>query len=150
MSERIDFAKVAPKNYKAMYSLKALVEDSTLDAKLRALIDVRVSQINGCVFCLDMHTQEARAAGETQQRLDSLAAWEESPFFDDREKAALEWAENVTLLADSGIPDEVYEAVRGHFSEEELVDLTYAVVLMNGWNRLAVGFRKMPEERKNG
>ena len=147
MTERLDFAKASPDAYKAMYDLKACVEDGSIDAKLRALVDIRVSQINGCVFCCDMHTQEARALGETQQRLDSLAVWGESPFFDDREKAALEWAENVTLLADTGVPDEVYGAARQHFSEKELVDLTYAVVLMNGWNRLAVGFHKMPKAR---
>lgn len=145
MKKRPDFGKIAPKGYEAMRGLKAYVDGCGIDPILRGLVECRVSQINGCVFCLDMHAKEARAAGEKQQRLDCLSAWHEAPFYTARERAALLWAEAVTLVSDTGVPDEVYDEAREEFSEKELVDLTFMIVLMNGWNRLAVSFRKVPQ-----
>ena len=118
------------------------------DAKLRALVELRVSQINGCAFCLDMHTTEARHLGESQQRLDCVAAWREAPFFTERERAALAWAEALTRVAETRAPDEIYNEVKKHFSERELVDLTAAIGMINLWNRMSVGFRSEPKERK--
>lgn len=126
---------------KAMYGLEAPLRDSTIEPALRELIKVRASQLNGCAYCLDMHTKDARAHSETEQRLYALSAWRETPFFTDRERAALEWTEHVTLVAAEGVPDELYERVREHFSEEEIVHLTLAVVQINGWNRLAITAR---------
>ena len=108
------------------------------------LIDLRASQINGCAYCLDMHWKDLKAAGESDQRLYSLDAWRETPFYTDRERAALAWAEAVTLITDGHVPDEVYEEARRHFSEKELVDLTLGVVAINGWNRLSIAFRTVP------
>ncbi|MCC7286207.1 MAG: carboxymuconolactone decarboxylase family protein, partial [Burkholderiaceae bacterium] len=105
------------------------------------LVKMRVSQINGCAYCLDMHSKDARAAGETEQRLHVLAAWREAPFYSERERAALAWAEALTLVAKRGVPDALYEQVREQFSEKALVELTLAVIAINGWNRLAIGFR---------
>lgn len=147
MTKRPDFGQMAPKGREAMLGLKAYVESCGFDPLLRGLVEIRVSQINGCAFCLDMHAEEARAAGETQQRLDCLSAWHEAPFYSARERAALLWAEAVTRVAETGVPDEVFEEVRAEFSEKEIVDLTYLVVLMNGWNRLAISFRKAPKAR---
>ena len=110
-------------------------------AALIALVDIRVSQINGCAYCLDMHSKDARSIGETEQRLYVLPGWREAPFYDERERAALEWTEAVTRIADEGVRDDVYERVRRQFSEKELVDLTLAVIAINGWNRLAIPFR---------
>src|SRR5262249_9166403 len=111
---------------------------------LLELVKVRASQINGCAYCIDMHTKDARANGESEQRLYALSAWRETPFFTDRERAALAWTESVTLIGDGHAPDEGYEEVRGHFTEKELVPLTMAIVTINGWNRLAIGFRAVP------
>ena len=147
MSSRLDYASVAPEGRQALVRLKSYIEKCGIDPKLRFLIEIRASQINGCAFCVDKHCEEARAVGETQQRLDNLAVWHESPFFDARERAALEWAESVTLLAETGVPDEVYEAALKHFSEKELVDLNFVVINMNALNRLGVTFRKQPEAR---
>jgi AhpD family alkylhydroperoxidase len=107
-------------------------------------VKMRASQINGCAFCLDMHSKDARAAGETEQRLYALDAWRETPFFTDRERAALAWTEAVTRVSETHVPDEIYETVRQHFTEKELVDLTLAIVAINGWNRLAISFRSVP------
>ncbi len=112
-----------------------------LEAPLRHLVEIRASQVNGCAYCIDMHTKNARLAGETEQRIYALSAWRETPFFSDRERAALEWTETVTLLADTHVPDEVYARVSAQFDEAELVALTLAIVVINGWNRLAVSFR---------
>jgi AhpD family alkylhydroperoxidase len=112
------------------------------DPKLKALIDLRVSQINGCAYCLSLHTQEARALGEKQQRLDTLSAWRETTFFTEREQAALAWAEALTLISEKGAPEDVYQAALKHFTEKELVDLSLVIVNMNAWNRLSVGFHK--------
>jgi len=146
---RIDHRQVAPGAIKALSGLNAYHErEGAIEPKLRYLIELRVSQINGCAFCVDKHSQEAREVGETQQRLDCLPAWREVLFFDDRERAALDWAEAVTLIAQSHVPDDVYEQARQHFSEKELVDLTMIVVDMNAWNRLAISFRKAPAPRQ--
>ena len=127
-----------------MAGLEQYARRSGLESSLLELVKTRASQINGCAFCLDMHTKDARAAGETEQRLYTLSAWHEASFFTDRERAALAWTEAVTRVADTHVPDEVYELARKHFSEKELVDLTLAVVAINGWNRLAIAFRTMP------
>lgn len=125
----------APRLYKAMATLAASVK---LDPQLRDLINVRVSQLNGCAFCLDMHVREARERGEREQRLDTLAGWRESPFFTARERAALALAEAVTRLVDGPVPDAVYDAAAAHFDEPELMELLYAITVINSWNRLAV------------
>ena len=130
--------------YAAMLNLQKYVNAAPLDHKMMELVKMRASQINGCAYCLDMHSQDARAAGETEARLHVLAAWHEAPFYTDRERAALAWTEAVTLVADTHVPDEAYEEARKHFSEKELVDLTRAIVTINGWNRLCVAFRVPP------
>jgi AhpD family alkylhydroperoxidase len=126
---------------KAMQGLEAPLSNSSLEPALRELIKVRASQINGCAYCLDMHTKDARAHGETEQRLYALSAWRETPFFTERERAALEWTEHVTLIAAKGISDELFARVREHFSEEETMQLTFAVVQINSWNRLVITAR---------
>jgi AhpD family alkylhydroperoxidase len=142
MHSRIDTTKYrkTPASL-AMSGLQQAVEASGLEHSLLELIKIRASQINGCAFCIDMHTKDARQLGETEQRIYALSAWREAPFFTPRERAALEWAESLTQIADSHVPDDVYERVRQELKEEELVSLSYAVVAINGWNRLAVGFR---------
>lgn len=144
MKQRIDALKVAPDAYKAMTSLENYIRQSGLEPRLLDLIKMRASQINGCAYCIDMHSKDARAAGETEQRLYELDAWRETPFYSDRERAALEWTEAVTLVNQGHVPDEVYETVRKQFSEKELVDLTVAVVQINAWNRFAISFRAVP------
>ena len=144
MEPRMDYMKTAPDGYKAMSALESYVRQSGLEHSLLELVKTRASQINGCAFCLDMHTKDARAAGETEQRLYALSAWEETPFFTDRERAALAWTEAVTRVADTQVPDDVFERVRQQFTEKELADLTLAIVTINGWNRLAIAFRKVP------
>lgn len=144
MEPRMDYMKTAPDGYKAMSALESCVRQSGLEHSLLELVKARASQINGCAFCLDMHTKDARAGGETEQRLYTLSAWQETPFFTDRERAALAWTEAVTRVADTHVPDDVFELVRQQFTEKELADLTLAIVTINGWNRLAVAFRKVP------
>jgi AhpD family alkylhydroperoxidase len=124
-----------------MFGLQKYVEASGLEAPLLELVKMRASQINGCAYCLDMHSKDARAAGETEQRLYVLNAWREAPFYTDRERAALAWTESLTLVSENHVPDEIYAEVRKHFSEAELVNLTLAVVAINGWNRISIGFR---------
>lgn len=141
MSERIDYKKAAPGAFQAMLGLEKYVHQSGLEPALLELVKTRVSQINGCAYCLDMHTQDARAAGETEQRLYLLSAWREAPFYSARERAAVAWAEAVTLLPGQGVSDAVYDEVRSQFDAKALVDLTLAIVAINGWNRLAVPFR---------
>jgi AhpD family alkylhydroperoxidase len=126
---------------KAMFSLEDPFRNSTLERSLRELVKTRASQINGCAYCLDMHTKDARAFGETEQRLYALNAWRETPFYTDRERAALEWTEHLTLIATKEITDDLYARVREHFSEDEIVLLTLAVVQINGYNRFAIAFR---------
>jgi AhpD family alkylhydroperoxidase len=128
----------------AMLALQQQVEASGLEHTTLELVKIRASQINGCAYCLDMHTKDARALGETEQRIYALSAWRETPFFTDRERAALEWTEAVTRISDGQVPDAVYEAVAPHFTEAEVVALTFAVVAINGWNRLAISFRAVP------
>ena len=141
MPQRIDYRKASPGAFQAMLGLEKYVHQSGLEPALLELVKTRVSQINGCAYCLDMHTQDARAAGETEQRLYLLSAWRETPFYSARERAALAWAEAVTLLAGQGMPDAVYGEVHSEFDEKALVDLTLAIIAINGWNRLAVPFR---------
>lgn len=144
MTERIAYGKIAPDGYRAMSGLERYVRESGLEKPLLELVKLRASQINGCAFCLDMHWKDARAAGESEQRLYSLDAWRETSYYTERERAALAWTEAVTQISDNHVPDELYEEVRQHFSEEELVNLTLAVVAINGWNRLAISFRTEP------
>ncbi len=143
-SERLSYSKASPGAYRAMAGLERFVHNCGLEPSLLELIKLRASQINGCAFCLDMHWKDARAAGESEQRLYSLDAWRETPFYSERERAALAWTEAVTLIAATHVPDELYEEVRQHFSEEELVNLTLAIVTINGWNRLSISFRSEP------
>jgi AhpD family alkylhydroperoxidase len=144
MTERISYSKVAPGAYRAMAGLERYVRESGLESSLLELVKVRASQINGCAYCLDMHWKDARAKGESEQRLYSLNAWRETSFYSERERAALAWTESLTLVSENHVPDELYEQVRPHFSEEELVNLSLAIVTINGWNRLAIGFRTEP------
>ena len=125
----------------AMLALQAQVEASGLERSLLELVKIRASQINGCAYCIDMHTKDARAFGETEQRIYALSAWREGPFFTPRERAALAWTESLTRVADTHVPDETFEEARGQFDERELVALTFAIVAINGWNRLAVALR---------
>jgi len=144
MEPRINFYKAAPEGIKALRGLEHYLNQSGLEPSLRELIKTRASQINGCAYCIDMHTKDARAAGETEQRFYALNAWRETAFFTDRERAALEWTEAITLIRDGHAPDDVFFNVRQFFSEEELVNLTLAIVTINGWNRLAIAFRSVP------
>lgn len=144
MTARLNANVIAPEAYKAMAGLQAYVDGCSLDKRLVELVKVRASQINGCAFCIAMHTADAVKLGETHARLHLLAAWSETTLFDAREAAALAWTEAVTLVASSHVPDDVYAAARAVFSERELVDLTYAVMAINAWNRLAISFRKQP------
>jgi AhpD family alkylhydroperoxidase len=148
MSERIAYRKVAEDTYKVLHGVHEHLTKVFPDARLRSLIEIRVSQINGCAFCLDMHITEARHLGETQQRLDCLAAWREAPFFTERERAALAWAEAITHVSETHVPDDVYAAAKPHFTEMELANLTAAIGMINLWNRLSVAFRSEPKERK--
>jgi AhpD family alkylhydroperoxidase len=142
MNPRVDLTKYIGSGLgRAMLALSREVETSGLDRRLFELIKIRASQMNGCAYCIDMHTQDARLAGESEQRIYALNAWRETPFFTDRERAALEWTEAVTRVGDTHVPDDLYERARQHFDEPELVALTFAVVVINGWNRLAVSFR---------
>jgi AhpD family alkylhydroperoxidase len=141
MSARIEYTRVAPGAFRAMLGLEAYLHDCDLEPSLLLLVKMRASQINGCAFCLDMHSKDARAAGETEQRLYLLNAWRESPFYSARERAALAWTEALTLIADSRASDAVYEQARQQFSEKELVDLSLAIVAINGWNRMTIGLR---------
>ncbi len=141
MQTRLDYAKASPGALKAMLGLEVHVASSGLDPVLVELVKLRISQINGCAYCIDMHTKELRAKGETEQRLYLLNAWREAPFYSEREMAALAWAEAATRLSNGEVSEETYERARKHFSETQLVDLTLAIVAINGWNRLSIGFR---------
>ena len=139
-----DFKALAPDAYDAVLALGGIAAKAGLDNKLLELIKLRASQINGCAHCIDMHTKELRADGESEQRLYLLDAWRESPFYSERERAALAWTEALTLVTDGHVPDAVYDEVRAQFSEEELVNLTMAVIAINGANRLNIAFRTVP------
>lgn len=141
MQQRIDYKAASPGVFEALLHTEHQVHKSSLDAVLLELIKMRASQINGCAHCLDMHSKDARALGETEQRLYLLAAWREAPFYSERERAALAWTEAITQIAVTGVPDALYAEVRRHFDEKTLVDLTLAIVAINGWNRMAVAFR---------
>ena len=145
MQQRIDATTVSPAAYKAVAALQTYVDQSGLDAKLGELIKIRASQINGCAFCLIMHTRDARKLGESDDRMHLLDAWREAPIFTARERAALAWTEALTLVSKTHVSDDVYAEVRQHFSEKEIVDLTAAVVAINSWNRIAVAFRTPPQ-----
>ena len=141
MAARISYAKVAPGTYRAMLGLEDYVHSTGLEENLLDLVRLRASQLNGCAYCLDMHSKDLRARGESEQRIYLLDAWREATFYSDRERAALAWTEAVTLLAGREVSDEVYDEARKHFSDEELANLTLAIVAINGWNRLNVAFR---------
>ena len=141
MKARINYAQSDPKAIQLLLAVEAHIGTSSLEPKLLHLVKMRASQINGCAFCLDMHSKDARADGETEQRLYSLDAWEESPYYNERERAALEWTEAITLLSNGHVPDSTYERVRAHFSEAEIAALTLAVAMINSWNRLNVALR---------
>jgi len=141
MTPRIDFTKYLNSGLgRAMFGLSSEAA-ARLDARLFELVKIRASQLNGCAYCIDMHTKDARHAGETEQRIYALSAWRETPFFTDRERAALEWTEAVTRVGDSHVPDELYERVAAQFEEAELVALTFGVIVINSWNRLSVSFK---------
>ncbi|MFZ0487092.1 MAG: carboxymuconolactone decarboxylase family protein [Arenicellales bacterium] len=150
MQPRIDYTQVSPDALKTMRNMEAYLAKCGLERPLIYLIKMRASQINGCAYCLDMHSKEARAAGETEQRLYTLDAWRETPFYTARERAALAWTETLTRIAESHAPDDVYQEACAQFSETELVDLTLAVVAINGWNRIAIGFRTEPGTYRPG
>ena len=141
MQPRLEYAKAAAGANTAMYAVEEYVRDCGLERGLLELVKLRASQINGCAYCVDMHTKDARANGETEQRLYAVAVWREAPFFTARERAALAWTEAVTLVSREQVPDNVFEIARKEFSDKELVDLTMAVIAINGWNRLAISFR---------
>ena len=141
MKTRLDYRKAAPVAFKAMLDLEAAVHRSSLEPSLIELVKMRASQINGCAYCLDMHSKDARAAGETEQRLYVLPAWREAPFYSERERAALAWTEAVTQVSANDLPDTLYEEVHQEFDDKSLVELTLAIIAINGWNRLAIGFR---------
>jgi AhpD family alkylhydroperoxidase len=141
MKARIDLMRVNPGIMHAMLGLERQVQKGGLDGTLLDLVRMRASQINGCAYCLDMHSKDARAAGETEQRLYGLSAWREAPYYSDRERAALEWTEALTLVTEGHVPDDVYERVRAQFSEDEIAHLSLAIVAINGWNRLNVAAR---------
>ena len=147
MQPRLEAQKASPAAIHAMLALETFVRKSSkLELSLIELVKMRASQINGCAYCIDMHSKDARAEGESEQRLYALSAWRETPFFTDRERAALAWTEAVTLVAEGHVPDAVYDEARQRFTDEELVNLTMAVVAINGWNRLSVAFRAVPGE----
>ncbi|MFL6245364.1 MAG: carboxymuconolactone decarboxylase family protein [Thermoanaerobaculia bacterium] len=141
MEARLDYARTSPALARAYLAMNNAAASSGLEAPLLELVKTRASQINGCAYCIDMHTKDARANGESEQRLYLLNAWREAPFYTDRERAALAWTEALTLVSESHVPDDVYEEARRHFTEEELVNLSWAIVVINGWNRIAIAFR---------
>jgi AhpD family alkylhydroperoxidase len=144
MEQRLDFYKANPAAIKALIGVEERIGKSALEKSLTELVRLRASQINGCAYCVDMHTTDARKGGETERRLATVVVWRETPFFTDRERAALEWTEALTLVSHDHVPDAVWEAVRPHFSDEELVDLTLLISAINAWNRFAISFRKLP------
>ncbi|SAK56555.1 carboxymuconolactone decarboxylase family protein [Caballeronia arationis] len=144
MEQRLDFYKANPAAIEALVGVEKRIGKSALEKSLTELVRLRASQINGCAYCVDMHTTDARKGGETERRLATVVVWRETPFFTDRERAALEWTEALTLVSQEHVPDAVWDAVRPHFSDEELVDLTLLVSAINAWNRFAISFRKLP------
>jgi AhpD family alkylhydroperoxidase len=144
MTQRIDLMKIPAPATKAMFGLQAAVDHSGLEPEILELVKMRASQINGCAYCIDMHYKDAKTMGETDERLYMLNAWRESPLYSSRERAALAWCETLTLVADRGAPDDVFDEVHSHFDDEEIAYLTLAIVAINGWNRINIGFRTEP------
>lgn len=144
---RIDYNHATPEGLQALLGVNEYTQTCSIDARLKVLIELRVSQINGCAFCIDRHSQEARAQSESQQRLDCLSVWRETTFYNDREQAALAWAEAVTRLPAGEVPEGFYQKMRLEFSEKEIVDLTIIIVMMNAWNRLAISMKQGPALR---
>jgi AhpD family alkylhydroperoxidase len=144
MEQRLDFYKANPAAVKSLLGVEERVGKSALEKSLTELVRLRASQINGCAYCVDMHTTDARKGGETERRLATVVVWRETPFFTERERAALEWTEALTLVSHEHVPDAVWQVVRPHFNDEELVDLTLLISAINAWNRFAIAFRKMP------
>lgn len=144
MKQRLNYQTVAPEALKGMLELEKYVGSSGLEHSLYELVKLRASQINGCAYCIDMHSKDARQAGETEQRLYALSAWKETAFYTERERAALAWTEAMTLISENDMSDALYEEVAQHFSEKEMMALTMAIVAINGWNRLAISFRVEP------
>jgi AhpD family alkylhydroperoxidase len=144
MQTRLDFFNAGKDAVKAMIGVENQINKGTLDILLKELVRLRASQINGCAFCLDMHVTDARKAGESERRMATVAAWRETPFFSERERAALEWTESLTLVSQNHVPDAVWDAVRPHFTDAELVELTLLITSINSWNRFSIAFRKMP------
>lgn len=141
---RLNYREANPQALRGMFLLEEAARKSGLEHSLLELVRMRVSQINGCAYCLDMHSKDARAEGESEQRLYTLSAWRETPFFNERERAALAWTEALTLISENDVPDDLYSNARAHFSESELVGLTIVIIAINGWNRLAIPFRTPP------
>jgi AhpD family alkylhydroperoxidase len=148
MEARMNYAKAAPGIMKAMNGLETYLAECGIEPSLRELVKLRASQINGCAYCVDMHSLDARALGETEQRLYALPVWQETPFFSERERAALLWTEKLTLISIDHVPDAVYELVRQYFTDEELANLTLAIATINAWNRFGIGFRDVPGHHK--
>jgi AhpD family alkylhydroperoxidase len=144
MEMRLNYMKVQPESFQTLLKLEGYVKKSGLDYKLWELVKIRASQINGCAFCLDMHTKDARAMGETEQRLYLLNAWREAPFYTDTERAALALTEAVTKISEGGVPNALYEIVREHFDESQFVDLIMAINAINSWNRMAISTGMVP------
>lgn len=144
MTQRIDYARQSPALLKKLVELSNSFEESSIDAKLRALVEIRASQLNGCTFCIDMHVKQAKIHGERELRLHHIAGWRESPLFEPRERAALAWTEVLTRLPEQGVSDEIFERVRKELSDKELSDLTFLVMTINAWNRVSVAFRSVP------
>src|SRR3569833_1635896 len=144
MKTRVEFHKIGQKPIQLMLAIEGYLNGCGLDHGMLHLIKLRASQINGCAYSIDMHSKDARALGESEQRLYALNAWEETPFFSERERAALRWTEALTLVADGHVPDAVFQAIRPHFTDEELVNLSLAVATINAWNRLSIAFRAVP------
>jgi AhpD family alkylhydroperoxidase len=148
MEPRLDYAKFNPEPLQAMFAMEKYIAACGLDHQLLHLLKLRASQINGCAYCIDMHSLDARAGGETEQRLYALDAWRETPFYTDRERAALAWIEAVTLVSQTHVPDNVFEEVKAQFTEQEIVDLTFVGATINAWNRLAIATRALPGHYK--
>jgi AhpD family alkylhydroperoxidase len=142
----MDYAKAAPGAMRAMNGLETYLASCGLESSLKELVKLRASQLNGCAYCVDMHSLDARAKGETEQRLYALPVWQHTPFFSERERAALLWTEKLTLISEERVPDEVYNQVRAHFTETELTNLTLVIALINAWNRFGISFRDVPGE----
>ena len=144
MEPRLDYIKASPEPFKAMLAMEQYLKTSGLEHGLLHMLKLRASQINGCAYCIDMHWKDARAAGETEQRLYALGAWRESPFYTERERAALAWTEALTLVSHTHAPDADYDGLKAHFADKEAADLSWAIALINAWNRIAIGFRSKP------